>query len=618
MGRKIVALFLCLAMTFGLMPSMSFATSTSLKFETELAEDLKELGLFKGVSDTDFALNRAPTRTEALVMLIRVLGKESDALSKGGKHPFLDVPAWADKYVGYAYENKLTNGISATKFGGSSVASSSMYLTFVLRALGYSDVNGADFTWDNPFTLARQTGVLLGNPDTINFRRADVVLVSYAALEAEVKGSGQTLAQKLITAGAISAAAYDKYYNLSAFENTSDTATRELAASEIYEKCSPAVFYIEVFDKDGKAFALGSGFFIDSDGTAVTNYHVIDGAYSARIKRSDNGKTYKVLGIYDYSPITDWAVIKVDGKDFPYLKMDETPLKGGEEIFTIGNPQGLENTISEGLVSNPQRPLDGVPYIQISAPISSGSSGGALLNKHGHVVGITTAGFEEGQNLNLALPISIIKNRKQTTIHPFSALVATDDGMPFGSINLDVYPEDERALELLRMWIFHNQNKTMTWGPGVIDVYDLDDGTQIQYIYSYNDIQNEIVVQYNEFGADNSYTLRSELSFDTGTQAVLKIEFQQGIGGDVDPYYPEEEINEYGVASIPKQDIKADLSVYLSPYYGDSIYKNDVEKMAASICLSMLENLEYIIVNKLSGYDVDGVRALGFTKCWFY
>jgi len=86
MGRKIVALFLCLAMTFGLMPSMSFATSTSLKFETDLAEDLKELGLFKGVSDTDFALNRAPTRTEALVMLIRVLGKENEALQdKGAK-----------------------------------------------------------------------------------------------------------------------------------------------------------------------------------------------------------------------------------------------------------------------------------------------------------------------------------------------------------------------------------------------------------------------------------------------------------------------------------------------------------------------------------------------------
>ena len=126
-------------------------------YEESLAADLKQLGLFKGVSETNFDLKRAPTRLEALVMLIRILGKEQDALNETREHPFTDVPAWADAYVGYAYENGLTKGMSATKFG-SGDAGAGTYLTFVLRALGYSDTDGADFTWDNPYGLARRIG----------------------------------------------------------------------------------------------------------------------------------------------------------------------------------------------------------------------------------------------------------------------------------------------------------------------------------------------------------------------------------------------------------------------------------------------------------------------------
>jgi len=178
---------------------------------TESAEKLKALGLFKGVSDTDFALERAPSRVEALVMLIRILGKEADALKAGKTHPFTDVPQWADAYVSYAYTNGLTNGISATLFGTSD-ASAATYLTFVLRALGYSDTNGKDFTWDKPFDLAKSTGILTEGVDTDNFLRADVAIVSKNALTAKISGTETTLAQKLIADGAIGKAAYDKVF----------------------------------------------------------------------------------------------------------------------------------------------------------------------------------------------------------------------------------------------------------------------------------------------------------------------------------------------------------------------------------------------------------------------
>lgn len=163
------------------------------------AHALKKLGLFKGVSETDFALDRAPTRIEAMVMLIRTLGKEAEALDVGGKHPFTDVPAWADKYIGYAYEKGLTKGVSATSFGTGN-AGSDMYLTFMLRALGYNDTAG-DFSWDAPDVLAKAVGILPDDVDTENFLRSDVVLVSWASLEAYLKGSNQSLAFKLIEEG---------------------------------------------------------------------------------------------------------------------------------------------------------------------------------------------------------------------------------------------------------------------------------------------------------------------------------------------------------------------------------------------------------------------------------
>lgn len=164
------------------------------------AQNLKALGLFKGVSDTDFALEREPSRSEALVMLIRLLGKESAAISGGHSHPFTDVADWASPYVGYAYNNGLTNGVSATEFGNSN-ANAAAYLTFVLRALGYSDANGADFTWDNPFALAKTVGILTDDVDTSGFLREDVAIVSGNALFAKLKGESRTLAEKLISEG---------------------------------------------------------------------------------------------------------------------------------------------------------------------------------------------------------------------------------------------------------------------------------------------------------------------------------------------------------------------------------------------------------------------------------
>ena len=185
-----------------------------------------------------------------------------------------------------------------------------------------------------------------------------------------------------------------------------------MTAEQIYEKCAPAVFYIQTYDENGKANTIGSGFFIDSSGTAVTNYHVIKDCYAVRATTLD-GKRYSVEGVYDYDEEKDTALLKVKGSDFPWLEMGNSDtLKEGASIYTIGSPLGLTGTISSGIISSADREYEARSFIQITAPISGGSSGGALLNVYGKVIGITCGSFIneniESQNLNLAVPINDI------------------------------------------------------------------------------------------------------------------------------------------------------------------------------------------------------------------
>ena len=206
-------------------------------------------------------------------------------------------------------------------------------------------------------------------------------------------------------------------------KKTEGVARSVLTAEEIYQQCSPAVFYIEVYNAKGKMKGSGSGFFIDNKGTAVTNFHVIDGCASARITVSDTQKKYDVLGVYNYSTDEDWAVIQVDGTGFQCLEIGEgETVVGGATVYAIGSPLGLQNTISQGLISNPTRQENGMNYIQTTAAISSGSSGGALLDELGGVIGITSASYVDGQNLNLAVPMSCVNTETSNSYKELSLL----------------------------------------------------------------------------------------------------------------------------------------------------------------------------------------------------
>lgn len=171
------------------------------------AQLLYDLGLFQGTGvradgTPVFDLDRAPTRAEAVTMLVRLLGAEDQAMQAVQAMPFTDVPEWARPYVSYAYQHGLTDGVADSLFGSSHTVTAAQYLTFVLRALGYED--GTDFFWSSPWTLAEQKGLSAGEYNSSStFLRGDVAVVSANALTAERKTGNQNLLEYLVAAGVI-------------------------------------------------------------------------------------------------------------------------------------------------------------------------------------------------------------------------------------------------------------------------------------------------------------------------------------------------------------------------------------------------------------------------------
>jgi len=180
---------------------------------------------------------------------------------------------------------------------------------------------------------------------------------------------------------------------------------QNLTPADIMAKYGKAVVLI-VGIKNGQEIGLGSGFIVKSDGVIITNHHVIAGSYPAVVKIR-NGDMFEDISVIDFSERHDIAVIKVKGYDLPTVSLgNSNNIKIGERVVVIGNPQGFENTISDGLLSQIRDSGKGYLLHQISAPISPGSSGSPVFNQRGEVIGIATLSAASGQNLNFSIPIN--------------------------------------------------------------------------------------------------------------------------------------------------------------------------------------------------------------------
>lgn len=196
---KAIILILLIIMTTSVMPLPSHAASPS---NYEKAVDLKILGLLEE-SPRDFQLNRAPTRLEGAMIMVRLLGKGKPAANGHYKHPFTDVPDRAGSYVGYIYQNKLITGVSNSRFGSDDPLNASQYVTFLLRVLGYRD--NVDFRSSDVMKKAVEKGLLTSNEASAlngskKFLRDDMVGMTYNALFVKLRNSSQTLLDKLATA----------------------------------------------------------------------------------------------------------------------------------------------------------------------------------------------------------------------------------------------------------------------------------------------------------------------------------------------------------------------------------------------------------------------------------
>lgn len=165
---------------------------------------------------------------------------------------------------------------------------------------------------------------------------------------------------------------------------------------------------IVIMDSNENLTSRGSGFFIEAD-KVLTNYHVIEDASSGFIIITGQDSSYAIVGVLGFDKNKDIALLKVEYESQSLLQLgDSDSTEIGDEVFAIGSPVGLEGTFSNGIVSS-KRSFDDQEHLQITAPISPGSSGGPILNFKGEVVGLAVGSIVEGQNLNFAVPINQAK-----------------------------------------------------------------------------------------------------------------------------------------------------------------------------------------------------------------
>lgn len=184
-------------------------------------------------------------------------------------------------------------------------------------------------------------------------------------------------------------------------------AREELAFEDLALRASSVVM-IGIHDGKGDIIGSGSGIMIGREGYILTNNHVARGGkfYSVRIENDDT--MYKTEEIIKYNSLLDLAVIRIDRRLQPLpIYRGSKPLVRGQKVVAIGSPLGLFNSVSDGIISGFRR-MNDVDMIQFTAPISHGSSGGAVLNMFGEVIGVSTAGIDEGQNINLAVGYEFI------------------------------------------------------------------------------------------------------------------------------------------------------------------------------------------------------------------
>lgn len=399
MKNRFLALLCALLLLVSAVP-----TTFALEGETTRAADtLAALHIVQG----DYALNATATRAHAAVLLVRLAGEAQAAGQTvvSGRSPYYAAPAFARSSIAYAASRGWITSLSAASFHPDDPLTADEWYAMLLRMLGYSS---SDFPLGNAALFAQRIG-LSSKTRSGELTRGELFQAMREALTFSYRDGSATVAEHLIACGAADRATVSALGLLD----------QELTAREISDRYSAAVFCLDEYESD-RAFLDGvpsgnaSGFFISSDGVAVTNYHTIKGAIYATVTLT-TGETFPVESVIWYSPEIDLAVLRIsqtstDGNkaaSFACLDIVGTEdVRSGDMVYTLGNPLGLGLAVSSGIVSATTRDVEryALPCVMNTADISKGSSGGALLNIYGHVIAVTSGAFAYGNNMYLAVP----------------------------------------------------------------------------------------------------------------------------------------------------------------------------------------------------------------------
>jgi serine protease Do len=211
---------------------------------------------------------------------------------------------------------------------------------------------------------------------------------------------------------------------------TAQSADGGLQPREIAARAQASLLVVRAIGARGDTLGEGSGFLVGTQGTFVTNYHIVEPAARVEVERLDGATTRAVL-LVSADPVRDIAILRA-----PEIRAAALPLGDderaviGDRVYVMGNPMGMSGTFADGLLSA-TRPMQGTQMLQISAPISPGSSGGPVMNDRGEVIGVATMLVVGGQNLSLAVPTRYVRPLLQATAAP----------RPFAA---DILPRRER------------------------------------------------------------------------------------------------------------------------------------------------------------------------------
>lgn len=383
MKKQLLSLLCALILLLGAVPSAAALEGESRR----AAETLASLHLLDSVPSAE-ALKRPASRAHAVDLLTRLYGLTKADMASS------------------SYDYAVAQGWVTVTKGQADPIPTAEFCADLLRQLGYTE----GFTDETGGIFARRIALVARDYDT-SLTLGDLYEIVRDAL-AYPGADGVTPAQRLVEKGRCTQAQIQEFF------------PEELTARQVADRYLSAVFELDVFYskkayQNNRVSNSASAFFVSSDGLAVTNYHILDSAVIATATLI-TGETFPVEKVIFYDPSADIALIKVsqttvDKKTnvpfFSCLELSEDPeIRRGDRVYTLGIPLSITPAISEGVVSSTDHMVErfNFPCVVSTADISHGSSGGALLNVYGHVIGVTSGAYEAGNSLYISIPLTLI------------------------------------------------------------------------------------------------------------------------------------------------------------------------------------------------------------------